>query len=134
MTDPYSDIIRLPHPEPKRRKRMSMIDRAAQFSPFAALTGYDAVIRESGRLTEREVELAADGKAMLDEKLRALADRLEEQPQVSLCCFVPDERKTGGAYVTVCGRVKRLDSQNQQILMEDGTVIPFGRILDLTEA
>lgn len=133
MTNPYCDIMDLPHPEPKKRSRMSLIDRAAQFSPFAALTGYDAVIRESGRLTQQELELASDGMALLDEKLKALASHLEEQPQISVCCFVPDDRKAGGAYVTMTGRVKRLDPQNQQMVLEDGTVVSFRRILDLTE-
>ena len=134
MSNSYDDILHLPHPEPKKRKRMSMLDRAAQFSPFAALTGYDAVIRETGRATDRGFELAEDGALMLDEALRGLEARLEQRPEVTVCCFVPDERKAGGAYRAVTGRVKALDRLNQIILMEDGARIPFGRILEIEEA
>ncbi len=134
MSNSYEDIIHLPHPEPKKRKRMRMIDRAAQFSPFAALTGYDAVIREIGRVTDRAFELAEDGTLMLDEALRGLEARLEERPEVTVCCFVPDERKAGGAYEAVTGRVKALDRLNQLLVMENGTRIPFGRILEIEEA
>lgn len=133
MSNSYDDILHLPHPEPKKRKRMSMLDRAAQFSPFAALTGYDAVIRETGRVTDRGFELAEDGTAMLDEALRSLEARLPERPEITVCCFVPDERKSGGAYRAVTGRVRDLDRLNQMILMEDGTMIPFGRILEMEE-
>ena len=134
MSNSYDDILHLPHPEPKKRKRMGMLDRAAQFSPFAALTGYDAVIRETGRVTDRGFELAEDGALMLDEALRALESRLEERPEVTVCCFVPDERKSGGAYRAVTGRVKALDRLDQCLLMEDGARIPFGRILEIEEA
>jgi len=134
MTNPYEDIIHLPHPEPKKRKRMSMLDRAAQFSPFAALTGYDAVIRETGRVTDRGFELAEDGALMLDEALRSLEGRLEQRPEMTICCFVPDERKEGGAYEALTGQVKALDRLNQCLLMEDGTRIPFDRILEMEEA
>ena len=133
MNNPYEDILRLPHPEPERWKRMRMLDRAAQFSPFAALTGYDAVIRETGRVTDRSFELAEDGAQMLDEALRALEARLEHRPWVSVYAFVPDERKVGGAYRRFCGTVRKLDRMNRLLLLEDGTGIPFGRILELEE-
>lgn len=133
MTNPYRDMLHLPHPEPKKRQRMSMHDRAAQFSPFAALTGYEAVIQETGRITDRDFELAEDGKRMLDEALRALEARLGEGPEVSVTWFVPDERKAGGAYRTLSGPVRNLDRMNQCLLMEDGTRIPFGRILEIEE-
>lgn len=134
MSNSYEDILHLPHPEPKNRKRMSMLDRAAQFSPFAALTGYDAVIRETGRVTDRGFELAEDGRAMLDETLRNLEARLGDRPEITACCFVPDDRKEGGAYRAVTGRVKGMDRLNQYLLLEDGTRIPFDRILEIEEA
>ena len=134
MTNPYDDMLHLPHPEPKKRQRMSIHDRAAQFSPFAALTGYEAVIQETGRVTDREFELAEDGKRMLDEALRALEARLEEKPEITATWFVPDERKSGGAYRTASGRIRNLDRTRQWVQMEDGTRIPFGRILELEEA
>lgn len=134
MKNPYEDILHLPHPVSKKRQRMSLHDRAAQFSPFAALTGYEAVIAETGRITDRDFELAEDGTRMLDDALRALEARLEEHPEVSVTWFVPDDRKSGGAYRTVAGCVRNLDRMRKMLLMEDGTQIPFGRILEIEEA
>lgn len=131
MKNPYEDMLHLPHPEPKKHKRMSIHDRAAQFSPFAALTGYEAVIQETGRYTDRDFELAEDGMRMLDEALRSLEARLEEGPEVSVTWFVPDDRKSGGAYRAAAGRVRDLDRMHQILLLEDGTRIPFGRILEI---
>lgn len=124
----YDDIIHLPHPVSSRRGRMSMIDRAAQFSPFAALTGYEDAIEETGRLTDRPVELDEDGKAMLNEKLRLVTQALPCSPRVTVTYFLPDTRKAGGAYVSVTGKIKKVDEYGQTLLMEDGTVIAFHRI------
>lgn len=131
MTTPYDDIIHLPHHVSATRSRMSIHDRAAQFSPFAALTGYEESIEEMRRIVDTPAELDVDGIAMVDEKLRLLADRLEEKPLVTLTCFVPDSRKQGGAYVSVTGYVKRIDSHKKVILMTDGREIPFEKIYDL---
>lgn len=131
MKGPYDDIIGLSYPIPTSRKRMSMTDRAAQFSPFAALTGYDAAIRETGRLTDRQIDLDVDGEAMLDEKIRQLARYQEEQPEITVTWFVPDARKCGGAYVSVTGRVKKIDRNEQAMVLVDGTVICFSQISDL---
>lgn len=128
MKGPYDDIIGLSYPMPTSRKRMSMIDRAAQFSPFAALTGYDAAIQETGRLTDCQIDLDVDGEAMLDEKIRQLSRHQEEQPEVTVTYFVPDARKSGGAYVTVTGQIRKIDRYEQAILLTDGTVISFSRI------
>lgn len=133
MNNPYEDILYLPHPVSKKRQQMSMHDRAAQFSPFAALTGYEAVIAETGRITDRDFELAEDGTRMLDETLRGLEARLEEGPEVAVTWFVPDGRKAGGAYRSASGRLRGLDRESQTLLMEDGTRIPFGRILEIEE-
>ena len=133
MSGRYDDIINLPHHISPTRKRMSMIDRAAQFSPFAALTGYDASSREAGRLTDRQVDFDVDGKLMLDEKLRNLAERIKEQPEVTITYFVPDERKSGGAYVDVVGKVRKIDSHEKTIQMNDGTVINFEFIYDINQ-
>ena len=105
----YNDIIDLPHHISTTRPRMSMLDRAAQFSPFAALTGYDAAIKETGRLTGQRIELTEECRAVLDRKQQVLLENLAEHPEVSVTYFVPDERKSGGAYVTVAGRVKKVD-------------------------
>ncbi len=127
----YDDIINLPHYVSPTRPRMSMIDRAAQFSPFAALTGYDAAIKETGRLTDQRIELSEDSRAALDRKQQLLMDNLADRPEVSLTYFVPDERKSGGAYVTVTGQVKKVDDYQRLLLLTDGTKIPLDDILDL---
>ncbi|MBR3972633.1 MAG: hypothetical protein IKJ99_01620 [Oscillospiraceae bacterium] len=132
MNGNYDDIIHLPHHVSKTRKRMSMHDRAAQFSPFAALTGYDAAIAETGRLTDSFTELVSDETSALDEKIRQLAEKLDDRPEVTITHFVPDSRKSGGAYVDTCGIARKIDSHEQTILMEDGTVIAFHRIYAIT--
>ena len=128
----YDDIIDLPHHVSATRPRMSMIDRAAQFSPFAALTGYDAAIKETGRLTDRRIELTEDSRAALDRKQQLLVDNLAEHPEVSVTYFVPDERKSGGAYITVTGNVKKVDEYERLLILTDGTKIPLDEIQDLT--
>lgn len=131
MNGLYDDIIQMPHHVSATRKRMSMLDRAAQFSPFAALTGYDAAIRETGRLTENAIDLDVDSKAILNEKLQNLSALQEAQPEITVTYFVPDERKNGGAYVTVTGKVKKVDPYEQVLLMTDGTAVCFRRILEI---
>ena len=124
----YEDIIHLPRPVSKKRSPMSNFDRAAQFSPFAALTGYDAVIAETGRLTDQCIELDEGGKALLDEKLQVLREHLEEQPEVKLTVFCPDSRKTGGAYEEITGRVKKIDPGTRCIVLTCGEVVSIDRI------
>ncbi len=130
MTD-YDDILHHPHHVSDRHPQMSMIDRAAQFSPFAALTGYDAVVKESARLTDRKIELSEDEKTLLDERLRLLTDVLPQQLEAEFTYFLPDSRKEGGAYVTVTGRLKRVDELRRVILLVDGTEIHIDDILDI---
>lgn len=130
-THPYNDIMHLPHHVSTTRARMPGIDRAAQFAPFAALTGYDTVIQETGRLTDRRIELSEDSLASLDRKQQFLAEHLADHPAVSVTYFIPDRRKSGGAYVTVTGRVKKLDNYQRLLLLHDGTQIPFDDILEL---
>lgn len=132
MSGNYDDIIHLSHHVSVTRKRMSMHDRAAQFSPFAALTGYDAAIAETGRLTDSVTELVSDETSALDEKIRLIAENLDDAPQVTITHFVPDRRKSGGAYVDTCGIVRKIDSHEKTILMEDGTLIEFHRIYAIT--
>lgn len=131
-TNKYDDIIHLPHHESSKRAPMSIYDRAAQFSPFAALTGYEAVIEETGRLTDYQVELDESGKAMVDEKLRLILESIDEQPGVNITYFRPDERKLGGSYATVTGRVKKIDPYEGVLLLTDGAVIPIQRIYQIT--
>lgn len=127
-THRYDDIIHLSRPVSKKRSPMSNFDRAAQFSPFAALTGYDAVIAETGRLTDTRIELDEGGKALLDEKLQTIREHLEEHPAVKLTVFCPDSRKSGGAYETITGNVKKIDPVARILVLTGGEVIPIDRI------
>ncbi|HHT69637.1 MAG TPA: YolD-like family protein [Firmicutes bacterium] len=129
MTDSYEDIIHLPRPISYTRRRMPAINRAAQFAPFAALTGYEVAIKETARLTDQRVELDEYLKEALSEKLRRLEERIKEHPQAEITYFRPDPKKEGGAYVTVIGTAKKFDTYERRIIMEDGTVIPITEIL-----
>ena len=131
MTEDYSDIINLPHHVSHNHPQMPMEERAAQFAPFAALTSYDAVIHETARLTDRQVELEEYDNERLNRIFSELMDSLEEHPMVTVSYFKPDEHKAGGAYVTVTGQLKKIDTYEQIMKMEDGTVIPIGSIMDL---
>ena len=121
----YDDIIDLPHHVSETHPPMSRADRATQFSPFAALTGYDAAVRETARVTERRIELDEGVKAELNARLNCILEHLSEHPQVSLTYFVPDEKKSGGAYRTVTGTVRKLDSFAKTLTLTDGTVVPM---------
>lgn len=127
----YDDIIHLPHPVSRRHPQMSPLNRAAQFSPFAALTGHDATIREAARLTDPFVELAGDRKDQLDEQLQLIKENLFQQPEIEVTYFQPDSKKSGGTYVTVRGRVKKIEEHNRRILFTDGTAVPMERVFSL---
>lgn len=131
MTGEYDDIINLPLHVSKARQPMSMLERAAQFSPFQALTGYGAAIKETARLTDEKAELGEDDLSALNAKLRILTDHLEESPEVSFVCFRPDERKAGGSYVSVTGKVRRIDEVTGQIILLSGEKIPIHSICDM---
>ena len=123
MSRSYDDIINLPHPTSERHARMSVQDRAAQFSPFSALTGHAAAIAETARLTERKMELDEDTKAELDQKQACLLEHIREQPEVTVTWFQPDERKSGGGYHVTTGYLKKIDSVERSMILCDGTVI-----------
>jgi len=108
-TNPYADIINLPRHISVRHPQMSMDKRAAQFSPFAAMVGHDAAIRETARLTEEQLELSEDEKDIIDGKLQWIQEHIKEQPEITVTYFKPDEKKNGGAYVTVTDSAKRID-------------------------
>ena len=131
MTEDYSDIINLPHHVSHNHPQMPMMARAAQFAPFAALTGYDAVIHETARLTEGQMELEEYDNERLNRKYAELMTILDSHPEITVSYFKPDEHKAGGAYVTVTGQLKKIDTYEQIMKMEDGTVIPIGSIMDL---
>ena len=127
----YDDIINLPHPTSQKRPRMSVQDRAAQFSPFAALTGYDAAIRETARLTEERIELNEYEQAVLDQRITLLQEHLKDLPEVTITYFQPDERKEGGKYRSLTGAVKKIDSYERQLVLADKSNIPIESILNL---
>ena len=131
MSDGYNDIINLPHHVSTKHPRMKMIDRAAQFSPFAALTGHGAAVSETERLTENFAEPDEYEKSIINEKLRFLAELVSQHPVAEIVYFEPDKRKDGGEYVTVTGEVKRIDSVGQSVLMADGQRISAEFISDI---
>ena len=131
MAGKYEDIIHLPRPVSQRHASMTVQDRAAQFAPFAALTGYEDVIEESGRLTDVRIELDEGEVARLNEVLAQIKEQLTEQPRVRLTCFRADSRKAGGAYHTITGKVKKLDEHEKNLLLADGRVIPLEQIFDV---
>lgn len=128
MSGKYDDIINLPHPTSARHPRMPMADRAAQFSPFAALVGHGAAIEETARLTDRKIELTEDEKSLLDEKLRLL---LETGGTGVFTWFLPDDRKDGGAYVTAEDTIKKIDPLAGRVILADGSAIPIEDILEI---
>ena len=127
----YDDIIDLPHHVSEKHPQMPMADRAAQFSPFAALTGYDAAIVETARLTDQKRELTEEQKQEISKGLRALQECIKSDPVVTVTFFQPDERKAGGTYRTVTGRAKKVDEYLGMLLLTDGTAIPFDSILSM---
>ena len=131
MKNDYDDIINLPHHVSSTRPQMSMIDRAAQFSPFAALTGYDAAIKETGRLTDEKIELDEEALSNLNMKFQILFERLDEQPDIAITYFKPDETKSGGAYLTTTDKIKKVDEYERIITTANGTKIPMDDVINL---
>lgn len=129
MSGRYDDIIDLPHPVSQRHPQMPLADRAAQFSPFAALTGLDAALQETARLTDQRITLDEYEQAELDKTLQALREAAPQHPAVEITYFQPDARKTGGQYVTSVGHVKRIAEYEQQLILTEGTSIPLTEII-----
>lgn len=127
----YSDIIDLPHVEPFNRQRMPMQARAAQFAPFAALTGHGAAIEETARLTEDEIDLCEDDRSLLDRKMNELLSHFEERPQVTFTYFEPDALKKGGCYKTLTGIVQKVDDYTNSLTLEGGKRIEIQHIRDI---
>lgn len=127
----YDDLLDLPHHVSSTRPHMSRADRAAQFSPFAALTGFGAAIQETGRLTGERLVPEEDVRRELDEKLRLLKDRIQTCPAASFTYFLPDEKKEGGEYVTVVGNVKKIREFEGTVVLTDGTEIPVGEMIGI---
>ena len=131
MKASYDDIIDLPHPTSAKHPRMPISDRAAQFAPFSALTGYDAALVETARLTQRRVELTEEELLELDRRQQILLEHMDERPEVAVTWFLPDERKEGGRYITTVGCLKRIDAVQRVMLLVNGEVIPLDDIVNL---
>lgn len=127
----YEDIINLPHHQSNTRKHMSLHDRAAQFAPFAALTGYDDAVKEARRLTDGKPELDENQLADLDQKLAELTKRISEHPEIIITYFEPDNKKDGGAYITFIGRLKKIDNYKRIFVFEDGREIQICNIINM---
>lgn len=121
----YDDMLYLPHPVSKAHPPMRIQERAAQFAPFAALAGYGEAVRETERPTDGQVELDENCLALLDAKLQILCGHLQEQPEVSIVYFKPDEKKAGGSYIEITGNVKRVDACSGSLALADGAVVPI---------
>lgn len=130
----YEDIIHLPHHVSSRHPQMSMTDRAAQFSPFAALTGYGDAVREKARFTEEKPELSEEEQRKLDEKLRQIYSIPGDRPRVRIRYFVPDRKKEGGAFREITGVIRKTDAYAKKIRMEDGTEIEMDCVVDIETA
>lgn len=126
----YDDIINLSRPYSKR-KRMANIDRAAQFAPFAALTGYGDAVKETARLTDKKTELSENDKAIINEKLTIIQERIKERPSVRVTYFRPDIKKEGGAYVSIEGNVKKINAYNKTLTFASGETVSIYEILSI---
>ena len=133
QTHPYDDILHLPHHVSEKHPQMSMIDRAAQFSPFAALTGYEDAIDETARWTDAKRELTEEEQQIISGKLHALKAHEKEAPEVEMTYFVQDRKKAGGSYKTIRGRIKRIDELEGRIELQNGSAVMFDDLLGIDE-
>lgn len=127
----YDAIINLPHRQSSKRPHMSVHDRAAQFAPFAALTGYGEEVAETARLTDRQIELTEEQMELLNARLLLIKNHLDKRPSVQITFFIPDDKKTGGRYQEVSGVIRRIDSYKKTIEMEFGDSIPIDNIISI---
>ncbi len=131
MKKTYDDIIDLPHHISAKHPQMAALDRAAQFSPFAALTGYDSAIKETARLTDERVKLDEYMKDILSARLQIITDRIKEHPEIAITYFQPDTKKDGGTYDTIISTAKKIDKYGHNVVMTDGTEIPIDDIISI---
>ena len=127
----YDDIINLPHHQSVKRPHMNSHQRAAQFAPFAALTGYDAAIDETARLTSEKLELSEEQQEYLNQQIQLLIECILKKPQVEITYFVSDERKSGGEYITITGNVRRIDDHNREIVFTDGLTVKIDDVWNI---
>lgn len=128
----YDDIINMEHHKSKKHPPMSLYARSAQFASFAALTGYEDAVRETAREVMERIEIDDELKNILDGKIQLLSEQINKKPEVIFTYFIPDLTKDGGTYISVAGIVKKIDTYNQNIILEDKTEIPINDILDIS--
>lgn len=128
----YDDIINMPRHVSKKHPQMSLEARSARFAPFAALTGYDEQIEETARITCQKKELNDEQKEILNNKLQKIQEKIEMKPEITVTCFVEDLKKNGGKYVTVTGKVRKIDKNKQIIILEDKTEIQIEEIIEIS--
>lgn len=134
MTGEYDDIMNLPHHVSKKHPPMAAIGRAAQFSPFAALTGHDVAIKETARLTDERIELDEYSSNALSDRLQIIAEQIAERPEIEITYFQPDPMKSGGSYITAASVAKKIDEYKRIVMMTDGTTIPICEIVAIEGA
>lgn len=134
MMNSYEDIINLPHRVSSKRPQMSLRERAAQFAPFAALTGHDEAIKETARLADERIKLDESTLAILNDKIQIILDNLDIAPEVTVTYFKPDNKKSGGAYIDHTGVVKRIDDIEKIVIFTDKVIIPIEDIIDIQGA
>ena len=125
---PYEDIVNLPRHISKIHSQATMADRAARFSPFAAISGYEDMVKEAARVTEERIDITDATKELLNEKLNMIIEFLDEEPEVTITYFEPDKKKDGGAYISITGTVKRIDEYERIVLMSDDKKIRIEEI------
>lgn len=128
----YNDIINLPHHISTSHPQMSIADRAAQFAPFAALTGYDDEVKEKARITDEKIELSESDQELLNEKFEVLSNCISSMPSITVTYFIADKKKTGGKYVKMNNNVRKIDLYNRVLVMADGEIVPIDDIFDLS--
>ncbi len=129
----YEHIIDLPHPEPKKHQRMSKAARAGQFAPFAALTGYEECVAETARLTDTKIEIDDGLKEIISDKLNYISNNIDLNPEVTICYFLVDEKKSGGSYETITDYIKKIDLIKKVVIMKKGKKIFISDIINITK-
>jgi len=132
MNNNYEDIINLPYNGSKRHNKMSLYDRSAQFAPFSALTGYDEQVKETGRLTDKKIEIDDGLRSLLNSKLNLISDNIKSKPLITFTYFIKDKKKDGGKYITTTGNVRKVDDIESTVTLTDGTIINLYDVIDIT--
>lgn len=127
----YEDIINLPHHISSKHPQMSLEERSAQFAPFAALTGYEDCVEETARLTDERIDMSEDIKEILNEKIRKIIKIIDKNPKIILTYFIPDNKKSGGNYVTIEEKIKKIDEINQELILINGKKIKINDVIDI---